>query len=75
MVTGPWASIATILYSRIWNFSTVSTKNKFPGGNFLNLHTVDGYIIIMLWHIKYAYFQLDLLMHNYVVCDIAFYLT
>ncbi len=27
-------------YSRIWNFSTVLTKNKFPGGKFLNLSTV-----------------------------------
>ena len=41
MVTGPWGSIATFLYSRIWNFSTVLTKNKFPGGKFLNLSTVD----------------------------------
>ena len=40
MVTGPWGSIATFLDSRIWNFSTVLTKNKFPCGNFLNLHTV-----------------------------------
>ncbi len=40
MVTGPWGSIATFLYSRIWNLSTVLTKNKFPGGNFLNLSTV-----------------------------------
>ncbi len=34
------ANIATFLYSRIWNFSTVVTKINFPGGNFLNLHTV-----------------------------------
>ncbi len=40
MVTGPWGSTATFLYSRIWNFSTVLTKNKFPGRNFLNLCTV-----------------------------------
>ncbi len=40
MVTGPWGSIATFLYSRIWNFSTVLTKTKFPGGKFLNLSTV-----------------------------------
>ncbi len=40
MVTGPQRSIATFLYFRIWNFSTVLTKNKFPGGNFFNLHTV-----------------------------------
>ncbi len=37
-------NITTFLCSRIWNFSTVVSahKNKFPGGNFLNLHTVDG---------------------------------
>ncbi len=40
MVTRPWRSIATFLYSRIGNFSTVLTKNKFMGRNFLNLHTV-----------------------------------
>ncbi len=40
MVTGPWGSIATFLYFRFWNFSTVLTKNKFPGGKFLNLSTV-----------------------------------
>ena len=41
MVIVPWGSIATFLYSRIWNFSTVLAENKFLGGNFLNLHTVD----------------------------------
>ncbi len=40
MVKGPLGSIVTFLYSRIWNFITVLTKKKFPGGNFLNLHTV-----------------------------------
>ncbi len=30
---------ATFLYSGLWKFSTVLTKKKFPGGNFLNLHT------------------------------------
>ncbi len=40
MVTVPWGSIATFLYSRIMNISTVLAKNEFPGGNFLNLHTV-----------------------------------
>ncbi len=40
MVTGLWESIATFLYSRIWIFSTVLTKDMFPGGNFLSLHTV-----------------------------------
>ncbi len=42
MVTGPWGSIATFLYSRILNFSTVLAKNKFPGGNFLYLCTVHS---------------------------------
>ncbi len=35
-------------YVEIWilqlfYFSTVFTINNFPGGNFLNLHTVDTY--------------------------------
>ncbi len=38
--------VLTILYSGIQNFSTVLTKNKFPGGNLLNLHTV------VLWVFK-----------------------
>ncbi len=46
MVTGPWESIATFLYSRILNFSMVLTKNKFPSGNFLNFCTV---IIGLSW--------------------------
>ncbi len=29
-----WLEIATFPYSRIWNFSTVLTKNSFPGRNF-----------------------------------------
>ena len=49
MVTGPWGSIATFLYSRIWNFPTVLTKNKFPGGKYLNLSTVYQSIHLREW--------------------------
>ena len=42
MVTGTWGSTATFGYSGIWNFSTVLTKNKFPGGNLLSVWTVLG---------------------------------
>ncbi len=48
MVTGPWGSIATFLYSRILNFSTVLTKNKFLGGKFLNLSTV----YVRIYHVS-----------------------
>ena len=44
LITLSRLSITAFLCSRIWNFSTVVSahKNKFLGGNFLNLHTVDG---------------------------------
>ncbi len=83
MVTGPWGSIATFIYFRIWNFSTVLTKNKFPGGKFLNLSTVKpfscnmcnklfGSKYEMIKHVKQVHEKLKLFSCS--LCDKSFVL-